>query len=49
MLRGLANLTAGAFILGQFVGQQRPSVWMIATGFAIWLGLLGVVLVLAKD
>ena len=40
-LRGLANLTAVAFVLGQFVGQRAPATWLILTGIAGWVALLG--------
>jgi hypothetical protein len=31
-LRELANLVVGALALGQFVGQQPPSIWMAFVG-----------------
>ena len=40
-LRELANLAAGALVLGQFVGQQPLSVWVVLGGIALWVVLVG--------
>ena len=40
-LRELANLVVGALVLGQFVGQQAPSPWLMSTGIAVWFVLVG--------
>jgi len=47
--RELANLTAGALVLGQFVGQTAPSPWMLLVGFVVWLGLILVAVRLSGD
>ena len=39
-LRELANLAAGALVLGQFVGPQPLSVRAVLGGVAIWLALV---------
>ena len=39
-LRELANLTAAALVLGQFVGTGRMSWLALAAGAAIWGGLV---------
>jgi hypothetical protein len=36
-LRQLANLVAGALVLGPFVGQRPASVTIAAAGIAIWI------------
>jgi len=36
-LRELANLAAGALVLGQFVGEQRLSTGSILAGILLWL------------
>jgi len=38
--RELANLTAGALVLGQFVGQAAPSFWVLLAGLMAWLVLI---------
>jgi hypothetical protein len=48
-LRELANLVAGALVLGQFVGEQRLSIWSILVGIAAWVVLVGFVLLLAAE
>ena len=35
-LRELANLVVGALALGQFVGQEPPSIWMALAGIFAW-------------
>jgi hypothetical protein len=47
MLRELANVVAGILVLGQFIGEQSFSLWVILAGMAGWLvlGGLGVILV----
>ena len=39
-LRELANISAGALVLGQFVGQQPVSAGAMVTGVAVWLVLV---------
>ena len=39
-LRELANLVVGALAVGQFVGQEPPSVWMALVGIFAWLFLV---------
>jgi hypothetical protein len=39
-LRELANLVIGALALGQFVGEEPPSVWMAFAGTLGWLILV---------
>ena len=46
-LPDLANLIAGVFVLGQFVGEEPASVWRVIVGLALWAGLAGVTLVIA--
>ena len=48
-LRELANLAAGALVLGQFVGQQPLSVWVIVGGVATWLALVGLAVLLTGE
>jgi hypothetical protein len=48
-LRELANLVVGALTLGQFVGAQAPSIWLILAGLALWLILIVWGLMLAGD
>ena len=48
-LRELANLVAGALVLGQFVGEQRLSIWSVLAGIAAWFVLVGLVLLLAGE
>jgi hypothetical protein len=43
-LRELANLTAGALILGQLVSQQPFSWRLVLAGAAIWVVLIMIVL-----
>ena len=45
-LRQLANLAAAALGLGQFVGEQPPSWWLLVAGAAIWIALVSSALVL---
>ena len=46
-LPDLANIIAGVFVVGQFVGEQPVSLWLVTTGLAIWAGLAGVTLLIA--
>ena len=48
-LRELANLVAGALVLGQLVGQQPSSLWVIFGGVAAWLVLVAVAIQLAGE
>jgi hypothetical protein len=48
-LRELANLVAGALALGQFVGEQRPSLWLVLAGMTGWIVLVGWGLLLRGD
>lgn len=43
----LANLSAGALVLGQFVAQQPLPFWLILVGAAIWVALVGLALLFA--
>ena len=45
-LRELANLVAGAFVLGQFAGERRPSVGLFLAGMTAWVAIVGLALVL---
>ena len=47
-LRELANLTAGAFILGQFVGREPPNWWLLTAGTALWSALVVIALLLMR-
>lgn len=46
-LPDLANLAAGVLVLGQFVGEDPASVWLIIAGAALWTGLAGITLLIA--
>ena len=48
-LRELANLTAGALVLAQFIGQQALSLGLALAGIALWLVLVGVAVLLAEE
>ena len=48
-LPDLANLVAGVFVLGQFVGEEPASVWYVIVGLALWAGLAGVTLLIAGE
>ena len=39
-LRELGNLVVGALAVGQFVGQEPPSIWMAFVGIFAWLFLV---------
>ena len=43
----LANVGAGLFVFGQFVGQQPPSMSLVAAGIVIWAALIVTALVIA--
>lgn len=47
-LRELANLTAGALVLGRFVGQQPFSFALVLGGIAAWFVLVGLALSIAE-
>jgi hypothetical protein len=36
-LRELANLVVGALALGEFVGEEPPSIWMALAGIFGWV------------
>jgi hypothetical protein len=38
-LPDLANVIVGGFVIGQFVGEQPASLWLVAAGLAIWIVL----------
>ena len=46
-LPDLANVIAGVLVVGQFVGEEPTSVWLVIAGAAIWAGLAGVTLIIA--
>ena len=48
-LRELANLAAGALVLGRFVGQQPFSLDLVLGGIAAWFVLVGLALSLAEE
>jgi hypothetical protein len=48
-LRELANLVVGALALGQFVGQQPPSILMAFVGIFAWVLLVASGLFLTGD
>jgi len=48
-LRELANLVAGALVLGQFVGPRPMSVWVVLGGVASWLALVGVAMLMTGE
>lgn len=48
-LRELANLTAGALVLAQFVGQRPLSVGLALAGVASWVALVVMAVVLAEE
>jgi hypothetical protein len=48
-LRELANLAAGALVLGQFVGLQPLSVWVVLGGLASWVALVGAAILLSGE
>ena len=48
-LRELANLTAGALVLAQFIGQQTLSLGLAVAGIALWLALVGMAVALAEE
>jgi hypothetical protein len=48
-LRELANLSAGALVLGQFVGQQPLSVWAVLGGVGLWFVLVAWAVVLTGE
>lgn len=46
-LPDLANIIAGVFVIGQFVGDEPASLWLIAAGLAMWISLAVLTLVVA--
>ena len=44
-----ANLVLGGFVLGQYVGERPVSIIQLAAALALWIGALGLVLVIAGD
>jgi hypothetical protein len=46
-LPDLANIIAGGFVIGQFVGEEPASLWLVAAGLAIWMVLALLTLVVA--
>ena len=48
-LPDLANIIAGVFVVGQFVGEEPASVWRVTMDVAIWIGLSGVALLIARE
>ena len=48
-LRELANVVAGILVLGQFIGEQPLSPWLILVGMAGWVVLSGLGVILAGD
>ena len=47
--REVGNLSAGAMILGQFVGERPWSVWVLLAGVGAWITLIGIAVRLAGD
>jgi hypothetical protein len=47
--RELANLAAGAMVLGQFVGERPLSVGIVLVGALAWFTLVGLALFYAED
>ena len=43
----LANVGAGLFVFGQFVGQQPPSMFLLGVGVAAWAVLIIIALMVA--
>ena len=46
-LPDLANIIAGVFVVGQFVGEQPASLALVAMGLAIWAVLAIFTLIVA--
>jgi hypothetical protein len=49
VIRELANLSAGALVLTQLVGQQSRSWRLIAFGIAAWIVLISLALLLVRE
>jgi hypothetical protein len=47
--RELANLAAGAMVLGQFVGERQLSVGIVLVGVLAWFTLVALALFYAGD
>lgn len=47
--RELANLAAGAMVLGQFVGERSFSPAVLLIGIAMWAALVGLALVFTGE
>jgi hypothetical protein len=45
-LPDLANIAAGFFVFGQFVGDEPTSIWLVSAGIAIWVTIAGVTLLI---
>ena len=45
----LANIGAGLFVFGQFVGQQPPSMVLVGVGMVAWAVLIIIALMVAGD
>ena len=45
----LANVGAGLFVFGQFVGQQPPSIRLIAAGILVWAVLMVTAMIAAGE
>ena len=48
-LPDLANIAAGVFIFGQFVGDEPTSVWLVIAGLALWTARAAIALLLAGE
>jgi hypothetical protein len=48
-LPDLANMTAGALVVGQFIGERPFSFWLALGGFAAWSAFGLIALRLAGD
>jgi hypothetical protein len=46
-LPDLANIAAGFFVFGQFVGEEPTSVWLVTAGITICVTIAGVTLLIA--
>jgi hypothetical protein len=48
-LRELANLIVGAFVVGQYVAPQPPSIALLVSGLAAWLALVIMSLIVTPE
>ena len=46
-LPDLANLVAAILVLGQFVGDEPTSTWLVTAGIAIWVTIACATLLIA--